>query len=501
MGKEFLMLRLASTCLVLALASLCAAACEQRDPLYCGMHMDDPRCNLDGGLPEGYVVIGGTVSNLNGGGLILLNNSGDDKPISSSGAFSFATPILQGSTYDVTVGTQPTNPSEMCVVNNGSGTANSDVADVEVTCMPAAYTVGGTVAGFPAGGTIVLTNNGTDDKTITTGGAFTFATPVPSGQPYNVQLKSQNMATCNLVANMGTVGSGPITTIVVVCGSNLYTVGGTPPQGGVTGLNGTVRLRNAGDTITVNSNGAFAFPTPLMGGGTVSYSVSVTQQPAYPPVAQLCTVSNANGTVGTANVTNVGVACATRSFTVGGNVSGLSGTLVLRNGTDMMTIMADGAFTFTNPVQSGLTYAVQVMTQPQGQQCTVTSGSGTVTNANITTVSVTCVNAGVKCGSGPYCTAGSQVCCDPDGSPSCSTASACSAFELPCDDRTDCPNNGFCCAERQNGNLNLESVSCQSSCSNLNNPLRLCDPTKTNQCQSGTTCQAWSQLSGYYVCQ
>jgi hypothetical protein len=45
----------------------------------------------------------------------------------------------------------------------------------------------------------------------------------------------------------------------------------------------------------------------------------------------------------------------------------------------------------------------------------------------------------------------------------------------------------------------LQSISCQSSCSNVENPRQLCDPNK-NECVSGT-CQPWTQLPGYYVCQ
>ena len=488
------------SCIALGALLAIAPACEQRDPLFCGSHMDDPRCSFgDGGIPEGFVVIGGTVDSVTGSGLVLLNNGSDDKAISSTGAFSFAMPIAQGSTYAVTVGTQPTNPSEMCSVANGSGTANSDVSDIAVTCAPAAYPVGGNVAGFTSGGNIVLTNNGGDAKTITANGAFTFATPVPSGSPYNVQIQSQQQETCSIVANMGTVGSGPVSTVVVTCGSNLFTVGGTPPQGGVTGLKGTVRLHNGPDTINVAANGAFAFPTPLTGGGTASYNVTVTTQPAYPPAAQNCVVSNAAGTVGTANVTNVGVACTTRTFTIGGSVGGLTGgTIVLRNGNETKSITSNGSFTFNTPVQSGFTYGVTVMSNPTGLRCTVSMGSGTVTNANITNVSVACADAGVKCGSN-YCGSGS-VCCNPGSSnATCISSNAsCSGLELPCDDKADCTSGRICCAQRHNGNLSLESVSCQSSCNNVSNGIQLCD-RNTNECTSGS-CQSWNQLSGYNVC-
>ena len=79
--------------------------------------------------------VGGTVSGLTGGGLVLQNNGGDDLAIGANGVFTFATALLDGSTYNVTVKAQPTGPSQTCTVTNGAGTlARSTVMDVEVTC-------------------------------------------------------------------------------------------------------------------------------------------------------------------------------------------------------------------------------------------------------------------------------------------------------------------------------------------------------------------------------
>ena len=58
---------------------------------------------------------------------------------------------MQGTAYDVTVGTQPSNPSQNCVVDQGSGTAKTDVTDVAVTCSTASYVVGGIVVGYGSG--------------------------------------------------------------------------------------------------------------------------------------------------------------------------------------------------------------------------------------------------------------------------------------------------------------------------------------------------------------
>src|SRR5262245_54287188 len=81
------------------------------------------------------------------------------------------------------------------------------------------------------------------------------------------------------------------------------------------------------------------------------------------------------------------------TVTIGGTVSGLTGTLVLRNnGGDDRNVASDGAFTFSTSLGSGVAYAVSVATQPANQNCAVTNGSGTTAAANITNVAVTCSN-------------------------------------------------------------------------------------------------------------
>src|SRR5205085_2471497 len=82
---------------------------------------------------------------------------------------------------------------------------------------------------------------------------------------------------------------------------------------------------------------------------------------------------------------------ANPTFTVGGTVSGLSGTVVLQdNGADNLTVTADGPFTFATALAPGGAYAVTVKTNPTGQTCTVTNGSGTMGSANVTNVAVSC---------------------------------------------------------------------------------------------------------------
>ncbi|MFJ1269276.1 hypothetical protein ACD661_11980 [Legionella lytica] len=78
--------------------------------------------------------------------------------------------------------------------------------------------------------------------------------------------------------------------------------------------------------------------------------------------------------------------------TVGGNVSGLQGTVVLQNnGTELITLNADGSFTFPTPILEGSPYSVTVSSQPVNQVCTVTNGSDTMGASNVTDVQVNCV--------------------------------------------------------------------------------------------------------------
>ncbi|MCP4968724.1 MAG: VCBS repeat-containing protein, partial [bacterium] len=70
----------------------------------------------------------------------------------------------------------------------------------------------------------------------------------------------------------------------------------------------------------------------------------------------------------------------------------MSGTLVLQNnGGDDLTLTADGAFTFATALADGSAYDVTVLTQPAGQICTITTGSGTLAGADVTNVAANCV--------------------------------------------------------------------------------------------------------------
>ena len=164
-----------------------------------------------------------------------------------------------------------------------------------------------------------------------------------------------------------------------------YTVGVN-----LTGLSaGSVILKNGSDTLNLSANGGFTFSTPLASGAP--YAVSVLIQPA----GQACSVTggdngNGSGVISNSNVT-VGVNCVS-TYTVGGSISGLTATgLVLRlNATSL--IVANGAttFKFASALTNGATYNVSVGIQPVGLTCSVNSGTGVISGANINNVAVNC---------------------------------------------------------------------------------------------------------------
>ena len=81
------------------------------------------------------VTIGVTVTGLEGSGLVLQNNCSDDLTITGNDSFTFDTALAPGTSYNVTVATNPTDPAQTCLVENGSGQVPlEDVSDGAVTC-------------------------------------------------------------------------------------------------------------------------------------------------------------------------------------------------------------------------------------------------------------------------------------------------------------------------------------------------------------------------------
>jgi N-acetylneuraminic acid mutarotase len=81
------------------------------------------------------------------------------------------------------------------------------------------------------------------------------------------------------------------------------------------------------------------------------------------------------------------------TYSIGGSIAGLSGTIVLQNSDgDKLSLSSNGSFTFIVTLQPKSPYDVTVATQPANQVCSVGNGSGTA-SAAVTNIIVTCTSS------------------------------------------------------------------------------------------------------------
>ena len=259
--------------------------------------------------------IGGTISGLSSGSLVLKNNGGDTLTISANSTnFTFATALANSATYAVTVGTQPSGLT--CSVSNGTGTvASANVTNVTVTCATNSYTVGGTVSGLASGTSFTIQNNGTDSQLISSNGAYTFATALANGTSYVVSVSNQpTLQYCVLTNGSGTLAGGNITIANIACtaGVNesvLYSFGtGIDGQNPYAGLIQDASGNLYGTTLYGGTNNlGTVFKVTPAGVETVLYSFG-TGTDGHLPLAGLIQDASGNlyGTTYTGGTNNLG---------------------------------------------------------------------------------------------------------------------------------------------------------------------------------------------------
>jgi uncharacterized repeat protein (TIGR03803 family) len=214
------------------------------------------------------------------------------------GTFVYSPPagtVLPVGTQTLSVAFTPTNTTLYTTAT----------ATVQLTVLgDVPYTIGGTVSGVATNNPVVLLDNGTNPKRLTTNGKFTLTRVLATGATYDVTVETPPTGeTCTVTNGSGTVGTKNVTNVVVACIPG-YSIGGT-----IYGLaqgQSLVLLDNGGDPLTVNGiyigNIGFAFDTVLTEGQT--YDVTVATQ----PINEICTVTLNTGHV-TGNVSNIEVSC------------------------------------------------------------------------------------------------------------------------------------------------------------------------------------------------
>lgn len=85
------------------------------------------------------------------------------------------------------------------------------------------------------------------------------------------------------------------------------------------------------------------------------------------------------------------------TYSIGGTITGLSGnglTLTNQGGDDLVVSSESSTFTFSTKLSPGSTYEVRVKSHPSGtiQHCSVSNGSGTVGDQDVTGVAIECKN-------------------------------------------------------------------------------------------------------------
>lgn len=424
--------------------------------------------------------VSGNVSGLSGT-VVLQNNGGDNLSINGNGLFTFGTQLALGASYNVTVETSLAGQS--CSVANGSGTiVFANVTNITLSCTAnlasdnfnrANGSLGPNWTDITDGGLaisseqVVGTNAGSNSGDIRTAESYASdqysqiqitSVQLSGGQWIGPAVRAQNggqsLYTGIYYWNSGnpllmlfkrssgtwtqlgsSYASGALAagtqlqlsvigstltfsengTAVIAASDTSLTDGapgiiayGTPTAGDwaggdnpsstysiggtVSGLSGTVVLQdNGGNSFSVSANGLFTFGAQFTSGAT--YAVTVETN----PTGQTCSVTNGTGTIASASITNIAVSCVTSStatYSVGGTITGLSGTIVLQdNGSDDLSVSANGSFIFTTQLASGAAYNAIVETNPTGQSCSVANGSGTIASANVTNLAVVCTTS------------------------------------------------------------------------------------------------------------
>ena len=268
--------------------------------------------------------------------------------------------------------------------------------------------VGGSATGLPEGAVVPLSLSYTDSSgsrtsaiTLSDNGDWKFLLPVTVGGSYTVTLGETSEAiSCTLSNASGTMPVGNVTNVVVSCSVNdplPVTLSGTleslqPSQ--------TVTLANGEDSLLLDANGEFSFPTQIAPGGAFNVTVESTN-----PGTLLCTLSGSVGSVPvsyeTGTFSPLEVSCdGLASYTIGGTVSGLpSGeSLVIRNddsggSSSFEIISANGSYTFEDSFTGN--YSMAFSSLPPGLQCSFSSDAGPGEVPSVT-VDISCAGARVS---------------------------------------------------------------------------------------------------------
>jgi hypothetical protein len=161
------------------------------------------------------------------------------------------------------------------------------------------------------------------------------------------------------------------------------------------------------DGLTISNNGGSPIAVPkgttyLDYPGGIGSDANFDIKVVTNPPNATCTPYFARGRAAGYSPTGIYIECVTTPHSVFANITGLTGQgLVIVNGANQWTIPAGTTrFDFTRrnekgevtggQVNDGSSYAFLVLSQPAGQTCSVTNGTGVMGNTDVT-IGISCI--------------------------------------------------------------------------------------------------------------
>jgi hypothetical protein len=327
--------------------------------------------------PPSTFTIQANIVGLTGTGLVLQNNGTDNLPVSADGSITFPKSYASGSTYSVTILTQPTN--QTCTLTGSTGVLTTNA--------------------------VVVANCASNQNDIT---AFSFVSPAVTGTISGTTISLAVPFGTNVTSLVPTFSTtGASVNVGGVAQTSGITAGNfTSPQNyTVTAADGTTKVYTVSVTIGPNSAKditAFNFVSPAVTGTIIGTTISLTVPFGTNVTSLVPTFSTTGASV------NVGGVAQTSGITAGNFTSPLNYTVTAADGTTKVytvsvTIGPDNAkditaFSFVSPAVTGtisetnITVSVPYNTTVTSLVATFILSGGSVTIGGTPQVSGTTVN-------------------------------------------------------------------------------------------------------------
>lgn len=161
-----------------------------------------------GGITETFGTVSGTLSGMNAGQQITLqNNGGDNVVTTANGVFAFPTQLRSLGAFSVSVLNQPVN--QFCTVIRPTGVIPTNGLQANITTVVcAANSLGVNVTGLAAGQSVTLANS-TNTVTVVANGLVTFPGLLAGATAYALTVSTQPAAqVCTLSNASGSIAAG-----------------------------------------------------------------------------------------------------------------------------------------------------------------------------------------------------------------------------------------------------------------------------------------------------